>query len=220
MIGIAGPLSAQSAPAQLAQDEAIVTFEVEWPDADPQWYQLSIDSAGRAVYQSQPHLAPGETPGEPYILKFNVSRQCVEEVFRLAGELQYFHGQFDDLGRKVAQTGAKTLGYQDDTRSERTTYNASTNRQLSELTTLMQNIAGTLELDGKLRYALRFDHLGVEALLKSMEEMNKSGELAELQAVAPTLREIANDPAMMGMTRNRARRLLAAARVPASAARP
>src|SRR4051812_21427906 len=67
-----------------------VTFEVTWRAANPQWFQIAIDSTGRASYQSQPHTQPNETPGDPYELKFTASEKLRTEVFNAAKDLDYF----------------------------------------------------------------------------------------------------------------------------------
>ncbi|HEX8925961.1 MAG TPA: hypothetical protein VF786_09230 [Terriglobales bacterium] len=191
----------------------LVTFELDWRAADPQFYTISIDSAGRGSYCSQPHTEPGETPGDPYLMKFTTDQRDAAEIFRLAEQLNYFQGKFDNLGKKVAQTGIKTLRYRNGAKQSSTDYNASTNPKLNDLTTLFQHMSTTFELARTLQNELRFDKLGLDDTLKRMEELNRSGQLAELQAIAPTLNEIANDSAVMGVVRQRARRLLSASAV-------
>ncbi|HEX8924614.1 MAG TPA: hypothetical protein VF786_02420 [Terriglobales bacterium] len=187
----------------------LVTFELDWRAADPQFYTISIDSSGRASYCSEPHTEQGETPGDPFLMKFTADPRDTAEIFRLAQELNYFQGKLDDLGKKVAQTGIKTLRYRDGTRHTSTDYNASTNAKLNQLTSVFQRMSSTFELTRKLQNQLRFDKLGLDNTLKSMEELQKSGQLAELQAVAPTLSRIADDASVMHVARMRARRLLA-----------
>jgi hypothetical protein len=58
-----------------------------------------------------------------------------------------------------------------------------------------------------LQYLRRFDKLGLEEELKGME--NEGQNLAELQIIAPMLESIANDPAILNIARQRAKRLLA-----------
>src|SRR4051812_9687484 len=67
-----------------------VTFEVSWRAANPQWFQIAIDSTGRASYQSQAHTEPNETPGDPYELKFTASQKLRNEVFNVAKDLDFF----------------------------------------------------------------------------------------------------------------------------------
>jgi hypothetical protein len=201
--------------AEPAEGAPLVTFELDWRAVDPQHYTITIDSAGRASYMSQAHTESGDTPGDPYLLKFTADPRTTAEIFRLAQELNYFQGKFDDLGKKVAQTGTKTLRYGNGEKQYSTDYNASTNAKLNQLTSLFQRMSTTFELARKLQTKLRYDKLGLDDVLKRMEEMNKSGQLAELQAIAPTLTQVANDLAVMSVARQRARRLLSAGTVAA-----
>ena len=73
---------------------------------------------------------------------------------------------------------------------------------------IFQRISTTFELAQKLDYDLRFDKLGVDRDLKSMERLDKDNQLAELQVVAPMLERIANDNGIMNIARQRARKLL------------
>jgi hypothetical protein len=59
-----------------------------------------------------------------------------------------------------------------------------------------------------LAYQTKFDKLGVDAILKRMEEMNKQGMLLEIQALEPILKQIATDRSFMNISRQRAQRLL------------
>ena len=58
----------------------------------------------------------------------------------------------------------------------------------------------------------RFNKLGLEEELKAMESAAESHSLAELQIVVPTLESIADDPAILNIARQRAKRLLAKAK--------
>jgi len=110
----------------------------------------------------------------------------------------------------VANTGKKTLTWSDAARKFHTVYNFSENKQLQQLTSIFEGISLTLEHGRKLQFLHRFDKLGLESELSGMEEMFKRHDLYELQLIAPTLRKIANDTAVMHLARQRAGRLLAA----------
>ena len=84
---------------------------------------------------------------------------------------------------------------------------------MNQLIDIFQKMSSTFELSRKLDFDMRFDKLGLERDLKSMEDVNKSHGLIELQVISPTLQRIANDPAVMNISRQRARRLLDQAQV-------
>lgn len=182
-----------------------ITFVFDWPDAHPPHYSIALDSDGSALYTA---VDEKEDSAEPYVLKFTASQAARERIFADAHALNYFQGQFDFTRHKIAFTGSKSLTYGDSKRHSQTTYNWSENAQLMALTDVFLGISNTLEAGRKLEYLRRFDRLGLNDELKEMEEQAKSHYLNEVHVIAPLLRQIADDPAIVDLARQRARRLL------------
>jgi len=132
-----------------------------------------------------------------------------DKIFRDAKEANYFHGDFTFKKHAVSSTGKKTLTYANQSRHFETTYDYSENKAIEEITNIFQGVSNTIEHGRKLQYLRRFDRLGLEEELKGMESLAENGYLAEVQLIAPTLESIANDPAILNIARQRARRLLA-----------
>ncbi|MCI0350228.1 MAG: hypothetical protein L0Z53_12460 [Acidobacteriales bacterium] len=183
-----------------------VIFKLDWPGAEPEYYALTIDSTGRAAYESRG--GSKFQSGDPHSFRFTASDGARDRVFEAARKLNYFNGNFDYRKGKIAFTGTKTLTYADPTRHFETTYNWSENPTLRQLTDLMQGISVTLEFGRSLDYLYRHDKLGLNAELKRMDEMAADGHLAELQALGPQLERIASDSNVMEIARQKARRLL------------
>ena len=194
-----------------------VTFVRDWPAAHPQHLSITVDSAGRAAYTA---VDDTTQEGEPYLSKFTVSRRLRERIFADAKSLNYFQGQFDFTGHKIASTGAKTLSYADPERHFQTTYNWSENSELMALTGLFLGISNTLEGGRRLEYLHRFDRLGLNGELKDLEALAKEHSLPEVHLIEPVLRQIADDPAVMELARGRARHLLGLAAAENEASSP
>ena len=79
---------------------------------------------------------------------------------------------------------------------------------MQELTRLFQAIATTLDYGRKLAFKYRFDKLGIDAQLKTLQDMQASHYVEELQAIEPILQKIADDPNMMHINRVTAKQLL------------
>jgi hypothetical protein len=189
-----------------------VIFVLDWAQADPPWYQIAVDSAGNASYTSKARVQADETPEEPYSATFTMSPKTRARIFELANATQHFKGSFDYKGSiKMAQTGIKTLKYEADGATNSTSYNWSEDKQIMELTNIFQGISTTMEVGRELRHAQRFDKLGVDAILRRLEELHKGNNALELQAISSILRRIANDQYSMNIARQRANRLLMAA---------
>ena len=195
-------------PGSPNPDIPTVTFTCEWPQVHPPHYSIAVDSAGRAAYTS---VNDAKETGEPYMLKFTVSEPVRERIFADAQALNYFEATFDFTRHKVAFTGSKTLAYADPKHHSKTTFNWSENRRLMSLTQLFIGIANTVEGGRKLQYLLRFDRLGLNDQLKEMELQANDHYLVEVSIIEPVLSQVADDPNVMDLARQRARRLLALA---------
>lgn len=200
----------------------IISFSLERPGVEPSHYAIAVESTGRAAYRAVEIAEKGQTPGDPYMLQFKMSEATTKRIFDLARQTDYFRGNFDYSKSRIANTGAKTLTYMQghlpndfehptDGHIVQTTYNWSENPAIQELTNIFQGISLTLELGRRLDFARRFDKLGLDSQLKQLEEAQKDKQAEEVQAIAPVLRNIANDFSVMHIARQRAQRILAAA---------
>lgn len=190
----------------------VVKFEYEMPGAMPPHYALSVEAGGTAAYRSEQGPASGESvnAGEtPYFLKFDISRPTADKIFALAKSLNFFKGDFEYHGGRVANMGAKTFTFKDGKQENSFTYNFSQNPELQQLTTLMEGISASLEYRRELEQLYKYEKLGLDEKLKQMMTDSDRGYLAELQVDEPILKTIADDSSIMNITRRRARMLLA-----------
>ena len=187
-----------------------ITFDRLWEAYAPQNINFVVESTGPARYLSRnPVKAPDQKEADPdFTLEFTMSQATREKIFRYAQEANYFNGDFSFKKHAVSSTGKKTLTYADQARHFETSYDYSENKAIAEITTIFQGISNTIEHGRKLQYLRRFDKLGLEDELKGMESQAESNYLAEIQLIAPTLESIANDPAILNIARQRAKRLL------------
>jgi hypothetical protein len=203
-----------AASVLLAQPPASarVTFEQRWPTRDPQWFELLVQPDGTTKYRSLPlpdPKAPADDPPEPYELTFTLSPQSRDFIFALAPRLNEFQPTLDKS--KVAFTGTKTFRYEVPASAPSSiSYNFSSSPELTRLTALLQGVSETVELSRSLQFQLRFDKLALDSSLRRAEELVSSRQLSERQILSPILTRIANDPAIMNIARQRARRILQA----------
>ncbi len=186
----------------------IVSFDFALPGTTPPHYSIAVEPDGKAAYRADEVPAAGAVADQPYTLKFVLSEPTRARIFELTLALNCFKGNFEFRGGRIANMGAKTLKCAYADHESQTTYNYSTNEKLQELTTIFQNISNTLEYGRRLAFLHRFDKLGLEAEMKSMEEQAHNNRLAELQVAAPQLEAILNDSSVINVTRRRAEHLL------------
>jgi len=196
-----------------------VTFTFDWPSVEPHRYIISVDSSGNAVYRSwtADSAAEQSSAGDPYLLKLAVSAAARDRIFALTGKLNYFNGDFEYHKHPIAWTGDKTLAYADPDKQYATRYNWSENAGISELAALFQGISTTLECGRRLERLHRFDRLGLDEELKSLEHLTADHQAVELQLIAPILQQLAQDSTVLNIARQRARHILQMAGVPAAA---
>ena len=182
-----------------------ITFSLNWPEALPPFFSVVVEGNGRVAYQSSPKP---NNQGDPYLVKFTASPEMQKKLFDTAEQLKHFNGDWDYKKNRVAFTGTKTLTFKNGEQEFHTTYNYSDNIQIQQVTAIFMGISETVEFGRKLAETYKFDKIGVDAVLKNMEQAAKDGRMEELQAIQPILSKIAKDTGMMNISRRRAEFLL------------
>jgi len=195
-------------PAPAVPTQPSVRFSFDWSQGFPwQTYSVTVQSDGKCRFDGTPH-ADETNDTDPYQQDFTMSAANRQKIFDLAQKLNYFRGDFASPMKRIAQTGQKTLQYQSPQVHGSATYNWSQNSDVEELTRLFTAIAMTIDFGRKLAFQYRFDKLGMDKLLKELEDQQASHGVEELAIIAPMLRKIANDPNLMNISRQSAERLL------------
>ena len=202
-------LAAQQSTSSAATPQLpYVEFQFEWNQGLP-WvrYTITVDQMGKTHFQGVGNAAESGD-GDAFSQDFQMTEANRQKVFDLAKEANYFEGDFEAKQKNIAKTGKKTLEYHGYGKQNSTTYNYSPNPNIQQLTKLFQSIATTLDFGRKLAFQYRFDKLGMDSRLQSLADNRQEGYVEELQAIEPILRQIANDPNMMHISRQEAKQLL------------
>jgi hypothetical protein len=185
-----------------------VTFSLDFPGSVPDHYVFQVGADGHATYESTSRISSESDDEDSFHFDFTVSAATRKKIFDLAARSKYFQEPLDSRKRHIASTGMKTLSYSDALRSTKGAYNYSPIPAVEDLTTIFQNMSMTLEFGRRLQYDHHYQKLALDEELKRMEDMAKSGNLQELQAVGPILNQIASDSSVINVVRARAQRLL------------
>ena len=191
-----------------ASDGASISFSLDFPNSSPEHYQISVDSDGKTHYVSSGRISQDSDATDDYETDVTLSDATRTRIFELAAQARYFSGKVDSGNKKLAFTGAKKLVYKDDKRNSSAEYNYSTQPAVQQLTTLFQSVSATLEFGRRLTYYHRYQKLALDDETKRMEDQARSGELAEVKAVAPILQMIYDDTSVLKVVRARALRIL------------
>ena len=182
-----------------------VTFTKSLWGANPSYYAITVSSMGSASYRAEPHS--DLRTGEPEIDDFTATRPTRRKIFRLTKKLHFFKGKLNtsDENRRV---GWKSLTFAEGPIRSEIDYTSSQNRSIKRLTHLFESIATTLEYGWKLSRLRADDPTALAAELKQMQRQVTRRQLAEFEAIAPVVRDIAFDPRIPEASRRYARNLL------------
>jgi len=191
-----------------AADLATMKFSLDFPGSDPEHYSISLSADGHAIYECSAKISPDSDERESYQAEFTFSDATRARIFDLAAQARYFSGKIDSGNRKLAFTGSKKLVYTDGKRNNTAEFNYSPVPPVQQLTAIFQGSAATLDYGRRLVHLHRYQKLALDEELKSMEDQARRGEIAELQAVKPILRQIYDDSSVMNVVRSRALRIM------------
>jgi hypothetical protein len=206
-VGMSPLARSQQAASDGAAPVAVVTFTLDFPNSEPTHYSIAVDANGHTTYECTAK-ADEDSEEETYRMEFEMTPANRARIFEWAKEAKYFSRQIDSGNHKLAFTGDKILSYQDGQRSATERYNYSNLEPVRQLTTLFQNMAGTLDYGRRLTYYHRYQKLALDEELKRMEAQAKNNELSEIQGVAPVLQAIVEDASVINVVRARAKELM------------
>jgi len=186
-----------------------VSFRLDFPAANPSHYDITVGRDGHGTYNSNGQFNKDSAPTDPAPLEFTISDRVCEQIFQLVQRAHYFSGKVDSGNRNIANTGIKTLTYKDGQHDGQATYNYSPNVSVQQITAIFQSLSETLEFGRRLSFFHKYQKTALDEDLRRMEELRRENSLGDVQAIAPVLKEIANDQSVMNVARARALRLMA-----------
>jgi len=191
-----------------AAEPGTIAFTLDFPNSDPEHYSISVQSDGHAKYECTGKVSKDSEETETYQSEFTLSDATRARMFDLVSQAHYFSGKIDSGNKKLAFTGTKKLTYKDGQHDASTTYNYSPIPAVQQLTTLFQGVAATLEFGRRLTSFHHYQKLALDDELKRMEMQARVGEISEMQAIKPILKEIYDDASVMNVVRARAQRIM------------
>ncbi|PYV84707.1 MAG: hypothetical protein DMG93_03900 [Acidobacteria bacterium] len=186
-----------------------VSYTQDFEESNPSHYEIIVSNDGQGTYSSNGQLSEKAEPADVAPVQFSISTKVRDQIFDLAKRAKYFDGKVDSGRSNIANTGTKTLTYKDAKRNTKATYNYSPMPAIADLTSVFQNLSTTLEFGRRLIFFHKYQRLALDDELKRMDEMRRDTMLGDVTAIAPILRDIANDQKVMNVSRSRALRLLA-----------
>jgi hypothetical protein len=193
---------------------AQIRFTYENPKLHPPRYVVTVGEDGNGHFRSEaggPPPADGESmPAEAQDLPIHVSKAVRESMFATARKSKRFALACDDGGKNIAYQGTKTLAYEGPEGQGSCTYNWSKLSQIDKLTDQFEAIAATLDEGSKLQRQYEHGRLSLDTELELLDQMVRDGRAIEVENIAPLLRTLAGDDAVLQRVQRRARALLQA----------
>ena len=206
---LAAPLPAQQ-----------ITFTFENPKLQPARYVVTVRADGSGHYRSElGPAAPPSTdaananpPADPQDRDIHVSKALRDSMFAAAHKSKFFAGSCDDAGKGVAFQGTKTLAYEGPDGQGSCTFNWSKNAQIDKLVDQVQSMVLTLDEGSKLQRQYEHGRLSLDTEIEFLVQMVHEGRATELENIAPILKTLVSDDAVLKRVQRHAQELLTAAK--------
>ena len=179
---------------------AQITFRRMFKSSTPEFIEIIIpeDSATPTYEIRQFDDDPGSNP-------FVITDGLRSKIFSLAAQLNHFQAQDLDVHRKIANLGEKTFRWQQGSTVYETKFNYTLNPAATQLLQIFEGLARQQEHFELLSRRIKYDRLGINDALMECDADVSRGLLPEPQALLPLLDQIAADPHIVDIARQRAR---------------
>ncbi|MBV8895683.1 MAG: hypothetical protein JO051_04160 [Acidobacteriaceae bacterium] len=176
-----------------------LSYTRSFPGSTPDYFCVGLDRSGAIEYK--------ESPTDDQPLKAQLPDAQVTELFAMAEKLNYFKTPLES-GLKVANTGKKTLRYEDGNGpGNEVTFNYSVNEVAQQLQDKFEQIGASERAYIELDRTVHYDRLGVNDALAEVETLWLHKQLAAPKQFVPLLTRITNRETLMHLVRDRAARL-------------
>lgn len=203
---VAGSASVQAAGA-IKWTVVELSMKPRTDDPAPAWtVRLQADGAGTYSDSGMENSAT---------LPLTVSAATLERV--RMGERAARNGKCETKAKNIAQSGEKTIRYEEAGKTAECTFNYSDDQNLMGAIATFQAIAETMQRGERLQHDLRYDRLGLDAEMESLVDAQKSGSAIEVGNITPILQALVRDDHVIDRVRRRAARLLQDAGAPVPA---
>jgi hypothetical protein len=182
---------------------ATVTYRKVFKTSFPEFVEIKLDQSGSGTWDIR-QLDEDATPQA-----FQVSPALAQRIFTLAGNLHNFRGVDLDVHRRLANLGEKTFTYTSGAETHTTTFNYTLDQSATQLVNLFEGLARQTTDLADLARTMRYDHLGVNDVMKQIEDDYNTKQLPEPELLLPTLDQLAGDEKFVDIARQRARNLAA-----------
>jgi hypothetical protein len=177
-----------------------ITFRRVFKSSTPELIEIMIpENSDAATYEIR------QLDDDPGSNTFSITDGLRGKIFSLAAQLNHFQSQDLDVHRKIANLGEKTFRWQQGTTVYETKFNYTLNAPATQLMQIFEGLARQQEHLELLTRRMKYDRLGINDALMDCDADFTRGLLPQPQELLPILDQIAADPHIVDIARQRAR---------------
>jgi hypothetical protein len=189
--------------AGIPASPATVTYRKIFKSSYPEYVEIKITDAGSGTFD----IRQLNEESNPHAMHLDAS--LVQTIFDLAAKLHNFDGVDLEMHRRIANLGEKTFGYDRGAESHHVTFNYTLNRDAVQLMAIFEGLARQQTDLSDLDRTMRYDPLGVNDVLMTVEKDFDNKLLPQPAQFLPSLDRLAADTHFIDIARDRARKLAA-----------
>jgi hypothetical protein len=189
--------------AAAAAAEPVLFYSKSFPGSAPAYSEVTVTKSGAGQYR--------EDPADAQPVEFQLSPAEAAAMFDLAEKLNHFSQPLES-GLKVANTGAKVFRWIDGGKKAEQKFNYTTVPDGQALLTWFERITETERGFLDLERTVRFDRLGVNQSLLTIQALMEKKRLVASEQFLTLLDRVGKNASFINMARERANEMAAAIR--------
>ena len=188
----------ESAPASAS---ATITYRKIFKTSFPEFVEIKLNAQGVGTSDLR------QLDEDPNPQPFEIGAPLAQKIFALAAKLHNFQGVDLEVHRRLANLGEKTLTYESGGETHETKFNYTLDDSASQLVNIFEGLARQSTDLSDLVRTMRYDRLGVNDVLQTIEADYDHKLIPEPERLLPALDQLAGDDKFIDIARQRARAL-------------
>jgi hypothetical protein len=189
------------AAANNAADDTTITFRKIFKSSYPEFVEIKVSQSGAGTYD----IRQMDDPPAPQSMQIDAT--LVQSIFSLAAKLHNFDGVDLEVHRRIANLGEKTFIYTRGSETHQVIFNYTLDPAASQLLQIFDNLSRQETDLANLERTMRYDRLGVNDVVRQIEDDYNKKLLPEPQQLLSALDRLAADDHYLDIARQRARTL-------------
>jgi hypothetical protein len=182
---------------------ATITYRKIFKTSFPEFVEIKLNPQGVGTADLR------QLDEEPTPQPFEIGAPLAQRIFSLAAKLHNFQGVDLEVHRRLANLGEKTFTYTSGAETHETKFNYTLDDSASQLVNIFEGLARQSTDLSDLTRTMRYDRLGVNDVLQTIDADYQHKLLPEPERLLPALDQIAGDDKFIDIARQKARTLAA-----------